>query len=513
MTAAEISEPAKVAPRRWAVAGGLWLAAVAAICAVFYDTVEAMVQTWLNSATFNHCLLIPLICAYLAWERRAAFRLIPPQPVLWGAAAVLGAGLMWLMGRLVGALIVEQFALVFMAQALALTLWGPAAVRAMILPLGFMLFMVPFGDFLVQPLQSVTADFSVWLLRLIDIPIYREGVFISTPTGEFHVAEACSGVRFLVAMVPLGVLLAAMAYRSPWRKAAVMVVSVIIPIIANGIRAFGIIYIAYLTNNEYAVGVDHIIYGWVFFSIVTLLVIFVGMSFSDKPLDAPVADYSWFKPTAAVADGKRLATAAVMAVVALLPWSPLANRAAAVGEVPLGEVTMPVMTRSWREVQATPGWTPQYTGATQQMVATYRRDDGAEVVFYFAYYARQQEGAELVQFGNGVAPARWDWNGSRSRVVELSDREKTITESDIADLRNHRRVWHWYWVGGYVTANDYWAKLYHLWNRLRGGGDAGAVIALSTPEGFTRDDAPVVLQDFLRHAQASLPGFSTMNKQ
>lgn len=503
----------KTGYRNWGWSGGLWLVLVAALGLVFADTMTAMFRTWLNSATFNHCILIPLIAAYLAWERREAFALITPRPAPWGLVFVFGAGVLWLMGNMVGAMVMQQFALVFMIQALALTLWGAAAARAMMLPLGYLLFMVPFGDFLVQPLQNVTADFSVWLLKAIGIPIFREGVFISTPTGEFHVAEACSGVRFLVAMLPLGVLLAAMAYRSLWRKAAIIAASVFIPIVANGIRAFGIIYIAYLTNNEYAVGVDHIIYGWIFFSFVTLLVIFVGMSFSDKPLNAPVADFGWIKPDDAAVDLKRLGLVAAAAFVLMLPWTSLAARAANTPGVALGDVFMPQPGGAWRAVDKTPVWVPKFVGADHEFVSTYRRADGAEVVFYFGYYESQHEDKELIQFGNGISPNRWDWNGSRQRTITLADQELSLSESDIADLRHYRRVWHWYWVGGHVTSSDYWAKFYHLLNRLQGNGDAAAVIALSTEEGAVPDDASALLQDFLNHLSVRLPGLDTLRSR
>jgi len=82
-----------------------------------------------------------------------------------------------------------------------------------------MLFLVPFGDELVPTLQMITADLTIALVHLSGIPAVIDGVFIDTPIGLFEVAEACSGVKFLVAMVALGSLAAHVCFASWWRRA------------------------------------------------------------------------------------------------------------------------------------------------------------------------------------------------------------------------------------------------------------------------------------------------------
>jgi exosortase/archaeosortase family protein len=141
---------------------------------------------------------------------------------------------------------------------------------------------VPFGDFIVPVLQEYTAWFAVWLLQLSGLPMYREGLYISIPAGDFVVAEECSGVRYLIASVALGLIYAYISYRSVWRRAALVALAIALPIIANGIRAWGIIMIAHWTDMEHAVGVDHLIYGWVFFGFVMLLLFWLGSLWWEK---------------------------------------------------------------------------------------------------------------------------------------------------------------------------------------------------------------------------------------
>src|SRR6185437_851733 len=104
---------------------------------------------------------------------------------------------------------------------------------------------------------------------------------ISIPEGDFIVAEACAGLRFLIASIAFAAFFSIMVYRSWRRRAAFLSLSVIVPVFANGIRAWGIIGLAHLTDDVTAVEADHVIYGWGFFSAIILLLIFIGLRFAD----------------------------------------------------------------------------------------------------------------------------------------------------------------------------------------------------------------------------------------
>ena len=99
------------------------------------------------------------------------------------------------------------------------------------------------------------------LLRVAGVPVFHDGVLIETSSGLFEAAEACAGVRFLIANVMIAALFAHFAYRRAWKVAAFMSLALTVPVVANGLRAFGIVYIAFWTDNKYASGVDHVVYG------------------------------------------------------------------------------------------------------------------------------------------------------------------------------------------------------------------------------------------------------------
>jgi exosortase len=149
---------------------------------------------------------------------------------------------------------------------------------------------VPFGDEIVPALQAITAEMAVALTHVSGIPATIDGVFIDTPAGLFEVAEACSGVKFLVAMVALGTLVAHLCFASWRRRVPFMAAAVIVPVLANGVRAWGTIYIAQSQGVEFAAGFDHIVYGWIFFALVMVAVLGASWGFFDRSPDDPLID-------------------------------------------------------------------------------------------------------------------------------------------------------------------------------------------------------------------------------
>ncbi len=147
-------------------------------------------------------------------------------------------------------------------------------------------------------------------------------MLITIPNGYFEVAEACSGAKFVIAMIAYGALVANVCFTSWTRRAIFMVVAVVVPVIANGLRAFGTIYAAHLTSVERATGMDHIVYGWVFFGVVMAAVLAIGWRWFDRAPDAPV-----FDPATLQAEPKRrvdvlVAAALVLTVAGIFPaWS------------------------------------------------------------------------------------------------------------------------------------------------------------------------------------------------
>ncbi len=264
--------------------------AVTAIVAMTWPAWAEMVRQWWDSSTYNHILLIPAILAWLVWQRGPQLAQLTPRawPLAFAWLA-LGAAL-WASGTILAINTFAQAGAVVMLQGAVAAVLGVRVAAGLLFPLAYMAFLVPFGDEIVPALQAITAKLAIALTHWSGVPARIDGVFIDTPVGLFKVAEACSGVKFLVAMVALGTLVAQVCFKSWNRRAALILAAVVVPIVANGVRAWGTIYIAQSQGVAFAEGFDHIVYGWVFFAVVMALVLGVAWRFFDRAPDEPLID-------------------------------------------------------------------------------------------------------------------------------------------------------------------------------------------------------------------------------
>lgn len=258
--------------------------------ALFYQEVVAAVRAWNASTAYNHCVLIIPIVLYLLWDRRLDLIGIQPRPM--PAAILLGLplALVWLFAERLGIMEGRQLVALSFVELLFLAVLGMRLWRAMAGPLLYLFFLVPFGEFLIPRLQDIITWFIRHGLQILGIPAYIDGYVIEIPQGTFLVAEACAGLRFLIASIAFGCLYALLMYRSPVRRGLFILVSIIVPVIANGLRGLGVVYLGYLLNSAQAAAADHIIYGWVFFSVIILVLIMLGLPFrQDGARPGPVA--------------------------------------------------------------------------------------------------------------------------------------------------------------------------------------------------------------------------------
>ena len=271
-----------------------WKSTVAQIAIVWmllfaatFEQWAQMFHQWWNIDTYSHILLIPPIIASLVWLKRDVLAGLAPlgwwPGLVW---SLLGLSL-WTLGRAFDVNLFAQTGTLMAFQGVAVALLGLRVSLLLALPIAYSSFLVPFGDEIIPQLQSVTAHLATWLTELSGIAMIANGIYIDTPAGLFIVAEACSGVKFLIAMVTLGVLVIFACFESWTRRAWFMLACILVPIIANGVRAWATIFIAQYVGADAAGSFDHIIYGWVFFGLVIAVVLgFAWRWFERDPEDA-----------------------------------------------------------------------------------------------------------------------------------------------------------------------------------------------------------------------------------
>ncbi len=511
-----------VAPRPAAVAVAIpWprlvpgVVLVVALLLLFRDTAQATVTIWLRSETFTHCILVPPIVLWLFWRSRARLAQAPVRPVPWLLVLWAGGCLLWLLGELASVNAATQLALVTLIVLVVPAVYGWAVARVLAFPLLFLYFAVPVGEFMVAPMMEWTADFTVAALQATGLPVYREGLQFVIPSGSWSVVEACSGVRYLIASFMVGTLFAYLNYNSLKRRLVFAAVSLAVPIVANWLRAYMIVMLGHLSGNELATGVDHLVYGWVFFGIVIGIMFVVGARWSEPelPLPAPPTAIS-LAPSLAAAPLWRVAAAALAlaAGTQALMWQLDRPR----GTTPV--LALPAAADGWA-LAAPEGpaltWQPNYKTANVQQAQAYRRSsDGALVTTWVGYYRDQNYQRKLITSTNGLVEgtteSRWAQAASGgSTAAGLPVRTAVLRGSDVSSVAAPRlRVWQLYWVAGRFTTSDARAKVMLALNRLAGRGDDAAVLLLHTPlpaDGLT-EAADALLQAHLQAHLAALQG-------
>lgn len=251
----------------------LWWAGTAALVLLvgfaYKDILIALVRDWWTDPDFSHGFFVPAISAYLVWQRKQAVARLPLKPSWWGLAVMLGAvGIL-----LVGIFGAEQFlarsSFIFLLAGMVIFFMGWAQFRALIFPWAFLFLMVPVPSILMNeitlPLQFVASDLASTLLRLVGVPVLREGNVIQLPTMSLEVVEACSGIRSLVSLITLAIVYAYLLEKNKVIRVLLVISAVPIAIAANGLRIMGTGLTGIYWSPDKAEGFFHEFSGWVIF--------------------------------------------------------------------------------------------------------------------------------------------------------------------------------------------------------------------------------------------------------
>lgn len=493
--------------RGFRLATALFTVTVLVALAAYHETVASFVQVWRNSDTFAHGFLIVPICLYLVWLKRHELARLAPRPYPLALVLLPALGLAWLVGHATGTFLIEQFTFLAMVPILVVVFFGPQVARSLAFPLGFLFFAVPFGDELQPTLMEFTAAFTVRALQISGVPVVREGLYFATPTGQWRVVEACSGLRFLVSGFALGCLYAHEVYRTTWKRLAFAGLSIVALIIANGVRGYVVVLTGYLSGMRFGRGYEHIAIGWLVFLIVMAALFTLGLAFRDREPEQEAAPGQAERGRAAPPSARpaRWVAVAAMALAAVGFWPPFLSYLSRPGPArPAAPISPPEPRAGWGfGSDLLPAWMPAFIGAGSEETLAYTKD-GTTVQCYIAFYDRQQQGRELIQFQNVIVARgdpRWRNRGERSRRVDLDHGSVAVRETDVRGSNTRYLVWHCYWFPDEFTASPEWAKLLQAKTSLILRRDHAAVVVLSASASGGRDAA----RDLHRFVRDMLP--------
>jgi exosortase A len=479
----------------------------------YRETLLSIGGKWFSDMTYSHGALVIPISLWLIFRRRDAVAAVDWAPSWWGAGALLLASVAWLVARAAGVLVVEQLAVCAMISSVVLAVLGWQAYRQLAFPLGFLVFAVPFGRGLVPGLMQVTADITVVALKWTGVPVFRNGMLLSIPSGDFEVARACSGLNYLMTGVVLGSLYAWLTYTG-WRKRlAFVAASIAVLIVANGVRAYLTVAVAHWSGMRYGTGYDHIVFGRILFLAVILAVFWIGQRWRDRP-DAgalPLPAMPSSEPAPRLAN---LVVAACVLLIAGTPWYlSVATARSSARRVPVeSSLALPAGHGSWQGPRdAADSWRPMFSGAAIERATTYVDGSGRRVDLYVGVYELGGSGdGEMISYRNRLYPQE-----HRSLLAERAVAPPTggdggqlaARELVVPGSGGDRVVWYWFMIGEEVTASRNVAKALEALALISGQAGYARIVTIASPA--TDPEAARLLAAFvLDHGACVRGGFA-----
>jgi len=482
---------------------GTSIAALLLLTFLFYQqTVLYLIGLWnqLEIGEYAHGYLVLAISGYLIFNNRQRLAKLTPSVEYRALLGVIAASMLWLIAALVDVQMLQTVSLLFLILALVWTVLGNQIIRELAFPILFIAFAIPIWFPLSPILQNLAADGVFSAIRILNIPAFRQDNMIILPAGTLSVEEACSGLRYLLAALTLGTLYAYMNYLSLRARLIVVLIAAGSAVLANILRVFIVVYLAYTTDMQHSLVHDHLYLGWYLFAgLVTILLFLDAYLQKGQPLlelnesktksEMPPIVYNKNLPY------HLIVTIGCSLLLALAPGIVYQSNTPSTADPVNMAPTLPSQAGFWSESPIIDDdWMPVYHGAINQK--QFYQKDNNKLNFYMGYYPVQKQGAELINDLNSISN-RKVWQTTYPRARQLSITNHSVLEQLLDNnAKKQKLVWYWYNVAGNVTTNKYEAKFLQVLGLLTGKSWA-FIAAASVQTGNDLNSSRQILKDFI----------------
>ena len=510
----------------WRLSALDWAVMVFALVAAvipFARVLGQLVSMWTTAPEYSHCMLIPVISAFLIFRERAVLARIPFEGSWLGVAVLLAGAGLWGVAELSAVWVIEQYAFLVVLYGLTLALVGPSVFRRLWMAMLILVFTIPlpvfFASSLSLHLQLISSALGVDVIRLSNIPVYLDGNVIDLGVYRLQVAEACSGLRYLFPLMTLAFIVAYF-FRAPfWKRAALFLASAPIAVLMNSLR-IGLIgvSVAYW-GQKMAEGVLHYFEGWVVFMISTglLLILAAGLvRLGRHPMrlrDVMVLDMG---PAAAASRSPRvrtlptafLAATALTTVAAVLATQ--AHRRTEIQPPRDAFIDFPLQLGAWQGQRS-----PMAAVYLDQLklsdylYATYQRPADLPVNVWVAYYDSQRKGDATHSPESCLPGGGWEFRTFGTHTLEIGSARLTVNRAVIVHGDERELMYYWFPQRGRDIVNDYALKWYLLWDAMTRDRSDGALVRLLVPlpSGASAAEGDRQLTSFVRAFVPVLPKY------
>lgn len=487
--------------RCWQVSGPVLAILLCLLPVIYQDTVTSILELWsrVESGPYGHGFLVLAIACYLAWHRRDQLQRITPAPAAVALPVVAACVLAWLAAALVDIQLVQMVMLLPLVLSVAWAVSGARVARLLCFPVLFVLLALPVWSPLLPVLRLVTVTGAFALVHLAGITAHLQDYRVQLPSGQLSIEEACSGLNYLLSGLALGLLYARLYYRRTASRVLVVAIVALSAILANIMRVFIIVYVAYSTEMQHPLVRDHMMLGWYLFGALVLLLLAVDrMIFvnSTGPVIEPqpvirsrLADSTCYRSPRGflLLVPLVLLLASGPATAWWLKMQAVTDRASPL-QLPPGHA-------GWLGPDRNPDdWKPEYHGAVAAS-GGYQRA-GERVQLYIGLYTSQHQGSELINDLNRITDDAV-WQQAQPGRAVLAAGRYHLVETTLVNANDQRRlVWYCYRIAGRYTTSRPAAKLLQLLGLLQGRNRA-ALVAMAAEPGQDAARARQALQSFL----------------
>lgn len=446
-------------------------------------------MTWWVRDDYSHGFLVPLISLYLVWYRRESLKRLEHQPAFFfGISVVIAAGLMLVLGERGGMITLQELSFVVMIAGLVLCLLGKNYLKALGFPIVYLLFMIPIADWVIKPLhwgfQLMTAKIGVGLLQTLGFTAYLENQYIVLPNITLEVAQACSGISYLISIIAIGIPLAYVTQKNVWCRVILVVSAVAIGVVANWIRVAAIGVWAYY-GGTVVHGPFHIFQA-LFVAQLGFIALFAGAWLLSRiPAGSSKSEmvkrvYAQRSPQKySLADPLRVLKRSWVATLMIFSGLAVYLTFHHLSPVPLKAdlALFPPSFGNWNRVEIPDVQEVLFRveGADQELKRVYRNSLGHTIQLYVAYFESQHQSKEFINYL--TAPLH---DNVTSVSISTGGQTMTVNQILLKGERGAHRAFFWYDLSGRVVANWYQAKLMTSLDALTRGRTNGAFILVTS---------------------------------
>ena len=387
-------------------------ALLASFTYLFRDVLVNLVEIWLEDGNYSHGFLVPIVIGYFIWLKREELRRTPLKPFWPAAVLVLVSGLMLLAGQLAIHRFTQHFALFCMIYSLTLMVAGWRWFKILFFPMLFLVFMFPLPQFarrtITGPLQLLSSYVSVNFLQLLNYPIYREGNVLYLADTTLSVAEACSGLRSIMALMFSSAVIGYMTFTKKWKTIIPMLFAFPVAVFLNWIRITGTVVLADTWGTEKAIKFFHDFSGVVVI-LVSIVIITAFILFIKKREGNIEVCQCINKRVDGLAKHSTIAATA-LSVILLAAISVYSGLIFSNKPAPIDLAAVPTKVADYRgeDVKINP-YVTSFSSVTQDRSIAYTNSHASPINLYLGYYRMERNlngffhGADVCLPGSGWA--------------------------------------------------------------------------------------------------------------